>query len=87
MVRDQRQRLGAVIRLKQGRIGFHLLEKGYQALSVDWVIINDQNFHGFLLSARLLVLRKWVANGQHDPRSVLGPTSHLLESAECAFSE
>jgi hypothetical protein len=49
--RDERQRLRSIIRL-------HLIKKGDKAPSVDGMIIDDQNFHGFVLSARSSALRK-----------------------------
>jgi hypothetical protein len=35
-----------------------LIEKGDKAPSVDGMIIDGQNFHGFVLSARSLALHK-----------------------------
>ena len=58
MFRDQRQCLHAIYRLQQGRAWFHLIKKGDQAFSVDGMIIDNQNFHCFILSTRPLALRK-----------------------------
>jgi len=68
--------VGAIIRLQQDRIRLHLMEKGDKALTVDRMVIDDQNFHGFLLSAGPLALRKVFRR----PTLVLGPSEdpHLI---------
>ena len=43
MIRDQRQRLCAVIGLQQSRIRFDLIKEGAEALSVDGMIVDNQN--------------------------------------------